>query len=288
MPDEVTPENLEEAISKLRKEFVEDRVERAARMMESLRNFMMVYTAVLTLVLAVFAVLGIKSWSDIDNNRIRVETAATQAETAAGKASKVVADASSTLESTKQGEEEFKKQVQENKTVLVGFRSSLNELETKHTALKASQDEVEHKVRALTTNVANTSNSLGVFSSSLNVPLITSVYTSMLENQKLISGFGFGASGRLFIRVTNDNPSITGSFDLKNQSGAVEVPITAISSWSDKVIVCRESEIEKLTGGRTTPLQVQVVTSSDAESNVYSTGVPIPAPIGLTATPTPR
>jgi cell division septal protein FtsQ len=86
MPNEVTPvtpENLQEAISRLRNEFVEDRVERAARMMESLRNFMMVYTAFLTLVLAVFAVLGIKSWSDIDNNRIKVEAATTQAETAA-------------------------------------------------------------------------------------------------------------------------------------------------------------------------------------------------------------
>jgi hypothetical protein len=247
----------------------------------------MFYTAILTLFLGFFVFLGYKSWSDVNANRTRVEAAATQAETAAGQAKKVVADASGTLESTKQGEEEFKKQVQENKNVLVGFRSSLNELETKHTALKASQDEVEHKVRVLTTNVANTSNSLGVFSSSLNVPLITSVYTPVLENQKLISGFGFGSSGRLFIRVTNDNPSITGSFDLKNQSGAVEVPITAISSWSDKVIVCRESEIEKLTGGKMTPLQMQVEIG-DQKSNVFSTGIPPLAPIGLTATPTPQ
>ena len=107
-------------------------------------------------------------------------------------------------------------------------------------------------------------------------------------NQKIISGFGFGSSGRIFIKGWIGGVSLQDTLDLTNQPNPAEVPLGAISTWSDKAIICSESEIEKLTGGKAAPILVQVVTSTGTKSNVFS-GVSAPsAPTGLKVTVSPQ
>jgi hypothetical protein len=303
-------QSLQDQMDTLRGQLVEDRVDRATRNMESMRNWMMVYTPLVSLALLIFAVLGIRGLSDIQANREKFETIAGQAGTLLTNTNNrfeaMNKDFNNKFNAMNKEQEAFEKQVKENqqivgqnKRVLGGFQSSLDELEKRHVELRATETKMEGDLSNLSREVKTTSSSLSssialtsdigaLVSGSLNVPLITSVYTAISMNQKIISGFGFGSSGRIFIKGWIGGVSLQDTLDLTNQPNPAEVPLGAISTWSDKAIICSESEIEKLTGGKAAPILVQVVTSTGTKSNVFS-GVSAPsAPTGLKVTVSPQ
>jgi len=153
-------ESLRADVIRLRQELVDARVERAAKHLEWMRNWMSIYTPTVTLAFIIFAALGYKGLSDIDANRIKVEAAAkqatvtaTQAKATAGQAETLVKDVNSKFESASQGEKQFQNQVQENKSILSGFQSSLSELQARDKELKVSGVELQNQMRDLSIEV---------------------------------------------------------------------------------------------------------------------------------------
>jgi hypothetical protein len=282
-------EGLREEVNKLRKEIVDARIERAARHLELMRNWLGIYTPIVSLAFLIFALLGFRGLSDIQNNREKVETTSKQA-------ASLLRDVSISFESLNKKNEDFNKLVEDNKqivernkTILVGFRSSLNQLERKHGELRTTEVQIENSLRDLSSEVKTTSSSVSssvnltrgigsLVSTSLNVPLITSVFSD-LAGRVTIGGFGFGSlPGQLFV---NPNTGIL-TVDLQNTGGSVEVP-GAIVTWADNVIVCRETQTQKMPVPTSPGFLLQVVSNSGAQSNSVS---PAPSsPSLLTVTP---
>jgi hypothetical protein len=97
---------------------------------------MAVYTPTLTLVILIFGVLGYRGLSDIQSNREKFEATAARAET-------LLQNVAGKFESVKKEEAGFQglivdneKVVRQNKKVLGGFQSSLDELARKHDELR--------------------------------------------------------------------------------------------------------------------------------------------------------
>jgi hypothetical protein len=284
-------ECLREEVNKLRKEIVDARIERAAKHLELMRNWLGIYTPIVSLAFLIFALLGFRGLSDIQNNREKVETTSKQA-------ASLLRDVSTSFESLTKKNEDFdrlvednKQIVEHNKTVLMGFRSSLNELERKHGELRTTEVQIQNNLRDLSSEVKTTSNSVSssvnltrgigsLVSNSLNVPVITSVFSD-LAGRLTIGGFGFGSSpGQVFL---NPNVGIL-TADLQDTGGSGEVP-RAIITWADDVIVCRETQTQKMPFPTSPGFLLQVISSSGAKSNVYSAPPAPSAPSFLTVTP---
>lgn len=279
-------DGLRKEIASLRKEIMDARIERAARHLELMRNWMSVYTPSVTLVLVIFGVLGWKSFSDVQSNREKVEATAGQAAT-------LLSNVTNRFELMKKEQDDFEKLVkdneqvvEQNRTVLQGYRSSVAELEKKQGDIRKDQDELKKDLLTLSAEQRKTANSVtssvslssgigGIVSNILAVPVITSV-VDVGNSSDLIGGFGFGSSqGRVFLKMHHGEGLI--DLDLVSQAGTVggsiEVPKEAFSTWGDNKIIFREPEIDKLSHwitGHRNDLLVQLVTSSGAKSNVYA------------------
>jgi hypothetical protein len=303
---------LREEVRKLRREIVDAKVERAAKHLELMRNWMMVYTAILTLVISGFALSGYLGLKDIEANRKNVEATANHA-------SEVLQNLQTKV---KQQEADFNgvaaenaEIVQRNKNVLSGFQFSLNDLEGRHRELKTAELQVEGRFHGLSdemqklqSDVRNTSSSLqtsmsslssevqssstsfgNVLSTSLNIPtMITSMGLSAAAEEKtVIRGRGFGASpGQVLVGVMNSSMMPPGSsLNLPTpQLPELELPKDAITEWSDTSIVCPglPKFFNKTFNGdfydRKRQVLIQVVSSSGTRSNVYSLVPAVPAP----------
>jgi hypothetical protein len=298
---------LRNEVSKLRQEMVDARMDRAARSLELTRNWMMVYTPTVTLLFLLFALLGYRGLADIQASRDKMEAIS-------GQASKLLTevnlrfdetnrDLSTKVAAISNDQQTFHKMVEENeaivsgnRNVLRGFHASLSELEQKQGELKVTENHLAAELRGLSQKLTDTSQSLsssisltsglsGVLSSSLNIPLITSSFISKPQDQRLISGFGFGAPGQLFLKADTSPAEISGvvpNLDLVGRADTVEVPSSAILKWSDNEILCRESDLEKMSGAKQVALELQVVTQSGVKSNVYRAGPALAPPSGLT------
>jgi hypothetical protein len=261
-------ESLRDEIGKLRKEMVDFRVERAAKHLEQMRNWMGVYTPIVSLVFLAFAALGFRGLSDIQSNREKFEATS-------GQAAKLLADVTAKFESIKKEEEGFREQiadnatvVQQNKTVLVGFKSDLNGLERKQGELRATEAQLttnltglSGQVQDLSSNLAAASRSFSaslssslsfttgigdVLSTSLNVPIITSVVVSA-DGGLSIQGLGFGSGGKVLIGTmrplsgvlkSSQLPPISGQISPVWMPGSPSVELPGTLTWSDTSIVC--------------------------------------------------
>jgi hypothetical protein len=305
-------EGLRDEISRLRREILDARVERSARHLELMRNWMAVYTPTVTLVILIFGVLGYRGLSDIQSNREKFDATATRAET-------LLQDVGGKFESVKKEEVNFEglvaeneKVVQQNRKVLSGFQSSLDELDRKHVELRNTEVQIKGElqtlsrdVQKLSKDVKTTSSSLSaslsssvaftsgigdVLSASLKIPIITSLTgpTADLSMQ----GLGFGSSrGKVLVNVTK-----TGAFDSQLMStlttgpDSVELPQAAITNWSDTLISCpglkqfvTETFHEDF-DTRQSAILIQVIDESGAKSNVYTLFARPPAPTSLNVT----
>src|SRR5437879_8399661 len=82
----------------LKEEMLEARAERAASRMELMRTWLQIYTAGITVLLAFFAILGFRGYSDIQTNRERVQKQAEIAASETSEASTIVAGSKTALE----------------------------------------------------------------------------------------------------------------------------------------------------------------------------------------------
>jgi hypothetical protein len=292
-------EGLRDEIGKLRKEMADFRIERAAKHLEHMRNWMGIYTPTVTGVFLLFALLGFRGLSDIQNNKEKFEATS-------GQAAKLLADVTVKFESIKKEDEGFRGQiaanekvVQQNKTVLVGFKSDLSELERKHGELKTTEAQLtadltglRGKVQELTatskSSLALTTGIGDILSTSLNVPIITSLFVS-LDGGLTIQGIGFGSGGKVLMSYP---PPLSGLVSLSSLAGSsVEFPDPM--TWSDTSIVC--GNLRKVFTDtfhedfykRKSAIGIQVEVNSGVVgpkySNVYSI-LPAPAPPSLIKT----
>jgi hypothetical protein len=269
--------SLREEVSKLRKDIQDDRVERYARNLELMRVWMMVYTPIVSMMFLLFAFLGWRGLADIQTNKEKFEATA-------GKAAKLLDDVTAKFDAIKKEDEGFRGQiaenatiVQQNRTVLVGFKSDLNELERKHGELKVTEARltsdlkgVSGQVQDLNSKLTATSNSFNaslssslslttgigdVVSTSLNVPIITSVAVSF-DGSMSIQGQGFGSSGKVVMSTMQPLSGVFSSTQPLPQTGGqfsssltAQIPVLVPSSyssvdfpgvltWSDTSILC--------------------------------------------------
>jgi flagellar motor protein MotB len=257
-------EGLRDEIGKLRKEMADFRIERAAKHLEHMRNWMGFYTPTVTAVFLFFALLGYRGLTDIQNNKEKFDATSSQA-------AKLLAEVTAKFESIKKEDEDFRGQiadnarvVQQNKTVLAGFKSDLNELQMKNGELKATETRmtndlnlVSGKIQELTATSRSFSTSLSssvalttgigdFLSSSLNVPIITSAVESV-DGVLTIQGQGFGPGGKVSMSTAPLSEAITQLTGPLTPSSAqlflpalhalsvVEIPGTA--TWSDTSVV---------------------------------------------------
>jgi hypothetical protein len=315
-------DSLRDEVGKLRKEIQDDRVERYARNLELMRVWMMVYTPLVSLAFLAFAALGWRGLSDIQNNREKFEATS-------GQAAKLLGDVTAKFESIKKEDEGFRehfsqqnednaKIVQQNRAVLGGFKSDLNELERKHGELKATEAHLANdltgllgKVQDLTTTSKSLSTSLSsslslttgigdLLSTSLNLPIITSA-TVLSDGTLSIQGQGFGSGGKVLMN-TQPLSTVAGSTSLSGQvslpsllaltaSSPIEIPGPA--TWSDTSIAY--ADVRKLFSQmfhedfdkRTTIVGLQVVEPGGQfgtrSSNLYLIYPTPAAPVGLGA-----
>lgn len=285
--------SLRGEVEKIRNEIFDERVERAAKHVEMMRNWLGVYTLIVSTVLVGFGVLGWRGLSDIDSNKAKVEAASSKvgeavkgAETSASRTSALLSQTEVSFQSLSAGEKKFKAAVEENdrvvrqnRTILSGFKGSLAELEAKHkdlatrqNDLKAQEDKFRQDLVSLTTALQETSSSVssslvvtnglgGLVSTSLNVPVITSVFSSVPMGTSTVGGYGFGPSpGRVLYKLAPN--STFGNGDLATSLDAKEVP-TEMIQWSENTIICRETLIKNLPSSNSSEsLLIQVVSVS--------------------------
>jgi hypothetical protein len=295
---------LRDEVDKLRKEIIDAKVERAAKHMEQMRNWMSFYTPTVTAVFLIFAALGWRSLSDVEAGKARVEAKAVEVEKAAG-------NINSTIEVFKAKERDFTTLVNENqnvvsknKAVFSGFQASLDKLERKENALRATADKVEGQLSTLSSKESTTSNLLStsasltsgigsLVSASLNVPVILGGPTFQIGGDESISGSGFGSgAGKLWVRIVSLTPNSTTLLssppvDLSADSDALEFPPDGVTTWIDFVITFKVNLVNSLIArtavtrtGVGYAIEFQIQTQAGAKSNVYR-AVPPSSPSNL-------
>jgi hypothetical protein len=295
-------QSLRDEVNKLRKEIVDAKVERAAKQMEQMRNWMSFYTPTVTAVFLIFAALGWRGLSDVEAGKARMEAKAVEVEKAAG-------NIDSTIEGFKAKERDFTTLVNENQNVVSknkalfsGFQASLDKLEKKENALRDTANKVEGQLSTLSSKVTSTSDLLStsasltsgigsLVSTSLNVPVILEGPTFQIGGAESITGSGFGfEAGKLWVRIvpltrnstTLPSPPPT---DLSADSDALEFPPDGVTSWVDFAITFKVDLVNSLVA-RTNRTNVgygmdfQIQTHAGTKSNVYRV-VPPSSPSSL-------
>ena len=212
-------EKLTGKFAKLRDDMQEERVKRAEKYAEYMRNWMAICTLVVTVVFVAFGVLGLKSYADLENFRNQVKTNADEVsgktrdvETAAQKIGQIMGD--------------LQPRVQRLET-------SASTLEARYTTLQAKTDTLQGDVkrtsvvaqqaRVDTSNLQyNFANLAGADPIVFSAPLIIDErFISSLE------GKNFGSSpGHLYASVQLGLPT----------SMPIEIQRSSIRTWNDTEI----------------------------------------------------
>jgi hypothetical protein len=226
MPDHLKPEEINTKIetiqsefSRLRGDMLEERVRRAEKVAESIRNLFTIWAIIVSVVLGMYAFLGFRSYSDIQANQKRVQD-----------------DATSVSEKAKEVEETAKRagQVVGNLEGRVAtLESHLSPLGNRYDTMQAKTAKLEADVErasklAQQARIGAANNTTALVTFGAGQPTIFSVPLTVAENfVSGLQGNGFGdTQGRLYVRVEYGLAS----------SDPIQITSPYIEKWSDSNI----------------------------------------------------
>jgi len=164
MAEEANLQELKSELERLRSEFGQlktdmqnERVTRAEQHMGYMRNWLGIYTGTVTLIFVGFALLGFRSYSDIQTSRDRVDAEATKVQRTAQDFYVKLGEANQKLDSFSAKEKRFEEVAAQNETVVGGIKGSVNMLQSSLTGLNGQYQEIQRQSNGLETRLKVTS-----------------------------------------------------------------------------------------------------------------------------------
>jgi archaellum component FlaC len=248
----------------------EDKAARAGQHIEHMRNWLGMYTLMMSVLLLGFAALGYRGYSDIEANRKRAEEAAAAVGDRAKRAEEAVQQANARLEAFREREKRVDEVLEKTDRTLAAVDSKLRPFEERVANLNGQVEGIRKKTNELDQGVNATLRISGstlrqtdnlsslVLQSGLGLPAIASAPCSISSSGQ-ITGLNFGDTrGTVFVRPATSLGStptqrLTGlDTDFSKSVPAwllawlhnpdpVQLEDSSVGAWSDREIVLQLS-----------------------------------------------
>lgn len=243
----VTPElirkEIESCLKQVRADIQQEKLVRAEKYAEYMRNWLAILTAVVTIAFVVFGLVGIAKYSDIEAYRKQIKTDTEDVSINTKKVSDAAATVTEVMGDLQPRVRDLEKKIDE-----IESRSTTAETKTKQLEQAVKSTNVVAQQTQLETT-AFQSNLVGALAPDLSIPIVSKVPTFLLvSGASTIEGTNFGDSrGHLYL-VVKTSASWAISTPILATPGAIELSASSIQSWTNNLItfVLSRSDYESL------------------------------------------